>query len=374
MTTERDNHSDQHWFDYVSGAPESGDESLRETLMHACPDCAQDLARSEAIAAGLALSLERLAPPPELKERMLKRLTPAAAVKNRVYNRVGSSQENPPELALPSAKTLGHALGPVTGPASGNASGPASGNAEQYRSSQPQSSNNPPLVTTSSAPYPKRNWLPITLSLGVVISGLLILTWSHHNVEQRVEQGLASLQQAQKENATNINEALERLARTRLMADALREKANQISVLERRNRDLEVELAAAKGPDPIILQAMREELEILQSPQLELHSLKTAVNTDAKIHLIWDKTGNRWMITGHGVPKLADNRCYGIWMKTDDGRMLPSVTFTPDSNGNVRVMMDVPVNNIMTGVAITDEPLGGAAKATGSVHFHLDLI
>jgi Anti-sigma-K factor rskA len=349
MTTERD----QYWFDYVSTAPESGDEALRETLTHACPGCSEDLARAEALAASLALSLNRVAPPPELKERMMKRLTPAAALKGRVLGRVGSPSDN-------ADRTHG---------------GSSFSSLAQMGSSQlglpPAKPNS--LSTSRPAPYSKK-WMVLAVGMGVFVCALTLLTWLHFSAEQRVEERLAALQQAQKENATGMTEALERLARTRLMADALREKANQISVLERRNRDLEVELAAAKGPDPLILQAMREELEILQSPQLELYALKTTANADARLHLLWDKTGNRWMITGHAIPKLADNRCYGIWMKTEDGRLLPSVTFKPDENGNVRVMMDVPVNDIMTGVSVSDEPIGGAAKMTGNVHFQLDLI
>jgi anti-sigma-K factor RskA len=63
---------------YVSDGLEPAEaKELREHLQSGCPACAGHLAEAEAVMANLPLALDRIAPPPNLKERLMERIAAA---------------------------------------------------------------------------------------------------------------------------------------------------------------------------------------------------------------------------------------------------------------------------------------------------------
>jgi len=66
---------------YVAGGLEPGDEAeLRRHLASGCVTCAANLAEADATFASISLSLDPVIPPPDLKKRVMARVTSAPAV------------------------------------------------------------------------------------------------------------------------------------------------------------------------------------------------------------------------------------------------------------------------------------------------------
>lgn len=324
------------WQTYVLEHEGTDDEALRAVLRQTCPKAESDWQRAEMELAQLGIALPAVAPSPGLKQRVLQRI--AQDLTN-------------PRARSPTPKTSAPSL---QGPTS---NGPYSGSNIFRRPTRVS------LLRSGPTRYPLA---ALSLMLVVVLTILFVRLERRNDLtDQRLQAVLANQQASTK----SMDDVIDRLRRTRTLADALRERENRLAVMDRRYRDLELVAVSDKGMDVKELTNLREEMDILSSPNLAVIPLQSEVHPTASLRLFWDKTTHRWMVTGTNLPSLDHDRCYEVWMKTTDGRFLASETFVPDESGRVRVMMDVPTNVEMSAIVITDEPMGGVSEATGAIRF-----
>jgi len=326
------------WQDYVLAGGSPVDAPLRAALEKACPDCAADLAAAERDLAALGVALAPAKPSAGLRARVLARVAGEAAARAGGMPRVAEGAYSRRDS-------------PQGGP------GPAR--------SQPSLSSLP-------GAYRVGRWVVTSALIAVVVLLGAVLV----RIEGRtaaLDQRIDLLLSGQESSSERMDDVIARLQRTRNLAQAVTERDHRLGVLDRRLRDLQMVLASDDGGRPLELAALREEMDILASADLTV--LPIAVHEalpgqgDAMLRLFWDRPGQRWMIAGTGLVHPGAGRCYEIWMQTRDGRLLPSATFVPESDGTVRVMTDIPATEEMAAIAITDEPEGGVPVATGTVRF-----
>lgn len=310
--------------DYVLHRSSDQDRHLRELLDQVCPDCSASIREVEASLVPLALDLAPQRPPSGLRQRVLDRIAaerPAAAI--------------PPSPVEP-APTL-----------------------------NPQG----PWRPGSSPSRRSRAWVAVAVPLVAVAA---VILWGELRLRDQLagqDQVLQTIRSEQGGTRDQLDDVVARLQRTRSLAEGLRERENQIAVLERRLRDLErVSILDSQAKD-LELAALREQIDIVRSERLTVHDLTAQADSGGTLRLFFDHDGHRWMIAGDGLPPAGPDRCYELWMVTTDGRKLASETFQPDAQGRVRMMVDVPATTDMAAAAITDEPLGGVAVATGEIRY-----
>ncbi|MDQ2836824.1 MAG: anti-sigma factor [Actinomycetota bacterium] len=79
--------------------------------------------------------------------------------------------------------------------------------------------------------------------------------------------------------------------------------------------------------------------------------------------LVYSKDEHKLVLIGHGMPALASDKTYQLWMLPTTGDAISAGTFTPDSAGNV----ELPAAGDLTGIpkmGISVEPAGGSAQPT----------
>lgn len=79
--------------------------------------------------------------------------------------------------------------------------------------------------------------------------------------------------------------------------------------------------------------------------------------------LVYSKDEHKLVLIGHGMPALASDKTYQLWMLPTTGDAVSAGTFTPDSAGNV----ELPASGDLTGIpkmGISVEPAGGSAQPT----------
>lgn len=322
------------WHDYVLAGGSPADAPLRAALEQACPDCAAELAAAERDLAGLGVALDPAKPSPGLRARVLARVAGEAAARAGGIAHV---------VERPHARMDS----PQGGPGS-------------VRSS--------PSLTSLPGVYRVGRWVVTSALIAVVVLLGAVLV----RIEGRtaaLDQRIDLLLSGQESSSERMDDVITRLQRTRKLAEAVTERDHRLGVLDRRLRDLQLVLASDQGGRTLELAELREEMAILASPELTVLPIAAEGDVDGALRLFWDRAGRRWMIAGSGIAHPGPGRCYELWMQTDDGRLLPSVTFTPDADGTVRAMTDVPATEDMVGLAITDEPEGGVPVATGAVRF-----
>lgn len=308
--------------DYVLHRSSDQDRHLRELLDQVCPDCSASIREVETSLAPLALDLAPQRPPPALRKRVLDRIA-------------AEKPAGPPAPTAPSP-----ALNP-----------------------------DGPGRTPVPAARRSRAWITVAAPLVAVLA---VVLWGELRLRGQLtdqDQLLQTIRSEQGGTREQVDDVVVRLQRTRSLAEGLRERENQIAVLERRLRDLErVSILDSQAKD-LELAALREQIDIVRSERLTVHDLAGQADSRGTLRLFFDHAGHRWMIAGEGLPPAGADRCYELWMVTADGRTLASETFQPDAEGRVRMMVDVPATMDMAAAAITDEPLGGVAVATGEIRY-----
>lgn len=310
--------------DYVLHRGGDQDRHLREVLDQVCPECGTAITQVEASLAPLALDLAPQRPAPALRQRILDRIA---------------------------AEKTANAHAPV-------------------RPATPVPQRDGPGRPAAAAPRHRgRGWIAVAAPLVAVLA---VVVWGELRLRGQLadqDQALQAIRSAQGGAQDQLDDVVARLQRTRSLAEGLRERENQIAVLERRLRDLErLSILDSQAKD-LELAALREQIDIVRSGRLTVHDLAAQADSQGTLRLFFDHDGRRWMIAGDGLPPAGPDRCYELWMVTADGRTLASETFQPDEQGRVRMMVDVPATMDMAAAAITDEPIGGVAVATGQVRY-----
>lgn len=326
------------WHDYVLAGGSPADAPLRSALEKACPDCAAALAAAERDLGVLGVGLEPARPSTGLRGRVLARVASEAAARAGGVPRTSEAY-------------LGRPGSPQGGP-------------ERSRSQ--------PSLSSLPGAYRVGRWLATSALIAVVVLFGAVLV----RIEGRtaaLDRRIDLLLSGQESSSARMDDVIARLQRTRNLAQAVTERDHRLGVLDRRLRDLQLVLASDEAGRPLELAALREEMDILASTDLAVVPIAAQEplpgQGDAALRLFWDRSGQRWMVAGTGLVHPGPGRCYEIWMKTRDGRLLPSATFVPDDDGTVRVMTDIPATEEMAAIAITDEPEGGVPVATGMVRF-----
>lgn len=75
------------------------------------------------------------------------------------------------------------------------------------------------------------------------------------------------------------------------------------------------------------------------------------------------------VVTGYQVPKLSKDRVLQLWLIPKDGsKPMPSITFWPESDGNLAKLVANPPEGLVgvKALAITEEPMGGSSQPTST--------
>ena len=138
-----------------------------------------------------------------------------------------------------------------------------------------------------------------------------------------------------------------------------RERARTALVLSQaRVRQLEIENARAART-----------LRLLRLPGLQMASLAgQGPSPAARGSLLQDRASGTWHLLVAELPALAAGRTYEAWLITAEGTKLPAGTFDVDPRGEAEVVLQPPSGVTVAAVAVTDEPAGGVAQPTGSIH------
>ena len=111
----------------------------------------------------------------------------------------------------------------------------------------------------------------------------------------------------------------------------------------------------------------QREIKDLTGPSTEVVGLNTTGAAEATALMFWDKTNNNWAFYAHHVAPLPAGKAYQIWLITPTQK-ISAGTFTPapDSSVEVHATYALPPN-ALKGVAVSEEPAGGAPQPTGRI-------
>jgi anti-sigma-K factor RskA len=106
------------------------------------------------------------------------------------------------------------------------------------------------------------------------------------------------------------------------------------------------------------------------APGTRMYQLTATGDPDPGIQLVWDQRRHRAMVSGHRLKPLPAGRAYQLWF-IKDGAPVPSVTFRPGPDGNIRVEdISVPPDGKVSAAAVTVEPTAGSAQPTSPIVMH----
>lgn len=159
-------------------------------------------------------------------------------------------------------------------------------------------------------------------------------------------------------------------ARNAVAADMnkeLRERDARILILQaemdRQLKDKDQQLVAYKAAaehDGRVLAA-------LHSPSLKVFALGSD-KTKATGRLLVDDEHQTWHIFATSLEPLPAGKEYELWFITPQKQVIAGGTFTVDEKGNAVYTVNLPKGiGSVTTAAITDEPAGGVAVATGQI-------
>jgi hypothetical protein len=111
----------------------------------------------------------------------------------------------------------------------------------------------------------------------------------------------------------------------------------------------------------------QREIKDLTGPSTEVVGLNTTGAAEATALMFWDKTNNNWAFYAHHVAPLPAGKAYQIWLITPTQK-ISAGTFTPASDSSVEVHATYALPpNALKGVAVSEEPTGGAPQPTGRI-------
>jgi hypothetical protein len=111
----------------------------------------------------------------------------------------------------------------------------------------------------------------------------------------------------------------------------------------------------------------KREIDALTGSNTEVVGLNTTGAAEATALMFWDKTNNNWAFYAHHVAPLPAGKAYQIWLITPTQK-ISAGTFTPASDSSVEVHATYALPpNALKGVAVSEEPTGGAPQPTGRI-------
>jgi anti-sigma-K factor RskA len=293
---------------------------VRSHLATGCPQCAAALAEAEVVMAHLPLALPPVAPPPAIREQLMRRI---AAEPQPLRFPASSSASAPPRP-----------LGPVA---------PAG---------------------------PRPGWLlPLAWAASLAIAVGAALLWSStrtadHAAElamhQQHEDQLASSQADLAERLVSMQKFQEQMqARLETLASLNQQLTTSMAEASTENRQLSASLATA-----------RETIGMLRSSDLKLVSLDAAGTQPkvARARALWDKDTQHWQLIVTGMAQPKKGRTFELWVVTEKGQKVGLGVFDVDAQGNAVLTVTVPKDiGPISMAAVTDEP-GMMIAPTGDYH------
>ena len=157
-------------------------------------------------------------------------------------------------------------------------------------------------------------------------------------------------------------------ARTLVLETQLRNLQLERDALESERDTLTNNLLTAKTDLNDAVAKLKREVDVLRSSNLEMISLSSE-QTKAWGRVMWDHENRQWHVTVFDLAPPAAGREYELWFITPDQKKIAGPTFMVNAKGEASLMAKIPegVTEIAL-AAITDEPIGGVAQPTGSIH------
>jgi anti-sigma-K factor RskA len=138
------------------------------------------------------------------------------------------------------------------------------------------------------------------------------------------------------------------------------------AALAQANQKAAAATAALDTAQARIAQDQRE-IKDLTGPSTEVVGLNTTGAAEATALMFWDKTNNDWAFYAHHVAPLPAGKSYQIWLITPTQK-ISAGTFTPAADSSVEVHATYALPpNALKGVAVSEEPAGGAPQPTGRI-------
>lgn len=108
-------------------------------------------------------------------------------------------------------------------------------------------------------------------------------------------------------------------------------------------------------------------LNSLFEPGVQLIQLTASGDPDPGIQLFYDRERHRALVHGFRLAAVPQGQAYQLWF-IKDGAPVPSVTFTPEPDGHVKVEgIPVPADGPLSAAAVTVEPESGSAQPTSPI-------
>jgi anti-sigma-K factor RskA len=100
--------------------------------------------------------------------------------------------------------------------------------------------------------------------------------------------------------------------------------------------------------------------QVLQAPDLKAN---TTAFEQGSATVVYSNSEHKFVLIGHGIPALASNKTYQLWLLPPNGSAVSVSTFVPDSSGNVSLPASADLSRIPK-MGISVEPSGGSKTPT----------
>ncbi len=115
------------------------------------------------------------------------------------------------------------------------------------------------------------------------------------------------------------------------------------------------------------LVAREATLDAIFEPGVRMFQLTATGDPDPGIQLFWDTQRHRAILHGFRLRQVPEGQAYQLWF-IKDGTPVPSITFTPEPDGHVKVeQVAVPADGTVSAAAVTVEPATGSAQPTSPI-------
>jgi anti-sigma-K factor RskA len=115
------------------------------------------------------------------------------------------------------------------------------------------------------------------------------------------------------------------------------------------------------------LTARQALLDAVLDPEVRLFQLTSSGDPEPGIQLFWNQRRNQALLNAYRLKPVPAGRAYQLWF-IREGKPVPSVTFTPTSDGTATIeRVTVPSEGKISAAAITIEPIGGSAQPTSPI-------
>jgi Anti-sigma-K factor rskA len=108
------------------------------------------------------------------------------------------------------------------------------------------------------------------------------------------------------------------------------------------------------------------EIVALTGPSTSVVALNTTGAAAATALMFWDRTDNSWALYAHHLPPPPQGKTYQLWLLTPSSK-ISAGTFTPAPDSSVEVHATYELHDALKGVAVSEEPSGGAPQPTGRI-------